>query len=143
MTTPRREARRCQDTTTEGLPCPSPARRKPDPDGVYRCVQHSVEPRVRKAIEIARYKGSWKTMQIRHAGDPVVSDQRYLTAESLDVIFDEALNVMRLELRIRKSNKAGAASAIVALADAKLRIRQMSWMANANRRLNPVREPSA
>lgn len=138
-----REARRCQDTTAAGLPCPAPARRRPDPDGVFRCVQHSVEPAVAEATRLSRHKGAFKTQEVIHAGPPVVADQRYLTAESLDTVFDEALNVMRMELRVRKSNKSGAASAIVALADAKLRIRQMSWMANANRRLNSVRETPA
>lgn len=138
MTAPRREARRCQDTTAAGLPCPTPARRKPDPDGVHRCIQHTVEPAVAEAIRLARHRGGFKREELVHAGPAVVDAQRYLTAESLDVIFDEALNVMRLELRLRKANKGQAATAIVALADAKLRIRQMSWMANANRRLNPV-----
>lgn len=138
MTAPRREARRCQATTTAGLPCPTPARRKADPDGVFRCVQHSVEPAVAEAIRLSRHRGAFKTQELIHAGPAVVDSQRYLTAEQIDEVFDEALNVMRLELRVRKANKAQAATAIVALADAKLRIRQMSWMANATRRLNPV-----
>jgi hypothetical protein len=138
MSKPRPPARKCEDITKEGLPCPANARRRPDPDGQHRCPQHTLEPAVREAIRLARQRGSWKTMEVRHAGDPVVDGQRYLTAESLDVIFDEALNVMRMELRIRKANKGQAATAIVALADAKLRIRQMSWMANANRRLHPA-----
>jgi len=136
-------ARRCEDTTREGLPCPAHARRKPDPDGAFRCPQHAVDPAFREAIKLARQRGSWKTMEVRHAGDPVVADQRYLTAESLDAIFDEALNVMRLELRLRKANKGQAATAIVALADAKIRIRSMAHFAAAHRRLNPVRETPA
>jgi hypothetical protein len=130
--------RACVATTAAGLPCPANARRKPDPDGQHRCPHHTVEPSVREAIRLSRHRGAFKTQELIHAGPAVVTDQRYLTAESLDVIFDEALNVMRLELRVRKANKGQAATAIVALADAKLRIRQMSWMANANRRLNPV-----
>jgi hypothetical protein len=90
-----------------------------------------------EAIRLARHRGGYKRDELAHA-DVVVDGQRYLTAESLDTIFDEALNVMRLELRTRKSNKAGAATAIVALADAKIRIRSMAYYAGAHRRLNPV-----
>jgi hypothetical protein len=143
MTTRRRASRTCAATTREGVPCPTNARRKPDPDGTFRCVQHSIEPAVAEAIRLSRHRGAFKTQELIHSGPVVVESARYLTAESLDVIFDEALNVMRLELRLRKANKAQAATAIVALADAKLRIRQMSWMANANRRLNPARETPA
>ena len=143
MSPPRSTARTCAATTQAGLPCPTNARRKPDPDGEYRCIQHTVEPAVAEAIRLARHRGGYKREELVHAGPAVVDAQRYLTAESLDTIFDEALNVMRMELRVRKANKAQAATAIVALADAKVRIRQMSWLANAHRRLNPVRETPA
>jgi hypothetical protein len=128
--------RACAATTAAGLPCPANARRRPDPDGQHRCPHHTVEPSVREAIRLSRHRGAFKTQELIHAGPVVVPGERYLTAAALDTIFDEALNVMRLELRVRKANKAQAATAIVALADAKLRIRQMSWMANANKRLN-------
>ena len=143
MPRPTRTPRPCAEPTQAGLPCPANARRKPDPDGVYRCIQHTVEPAVAEAIRLARHRGGFKSVELIHAGPAVVDGARYLTAEAIDTVFDEALNVMRLELRVRKSNKAQAAQAIVALGDAKLRIRQMSWMANANRRLNPARETSA
>jgi hypothetical protein len=141
--TPPRRPTQCEDITREGNPCPTNARRKADPDGKRRCIQHTLEPAVRDAIRLARHRGSFKSMELIHAGPPVVDGTRYLTAEALDEVFDEALNVMRLELRIRKANKSGAATAIVALADAKLRFRQVAWLASAQRRLNPVREEPA
>jgi hypothetical protein len=134
---PRRPVQ-CEDTTREGNPCPTNARRKADPDGKRRCIQHTIEPAVAEAIRLARHRGGYKREELVHAGPAVVDGTRYLTAEALDEVFDEALNVMRLELRIRKANKSGAATAIVALADAKLRFRQVAWLASAQRRLNPV-----
>jgi hypothetical protein len=143
MMKPRRPAAKCEDVVqATGAPCPANARKHPDPDGLRRCPQHSLEPAVREAIRLARHRGAFKTQELIHAGPAVVDGQRYLTAEQLDEIFDEALNVMRLELRVRKSNKAGAATAIVALADAKVRIRQLAWLAGAQRRLSPAREPA-
>ena len=140
MTTPRRPAHRCEDTTREGLPCPANARRRPDPDGRRRCPQHTLEPSVREAIRLARHRGGFKSVEIIHGGPLVAPTERYLTAESLDVVFDEAINALRLELRMRKSNKSQVATAIGAMADSKVKIRQLAWMANAQRRLNPARE---
>ena len=91
--------RRCQATTTAGLPCPTYVRRHPDLDGLYRCIQHSVEPAVQEAIRLARHRGGFKSVEVIHGGPVVVSTERYLTAESLDVVFDEAINALRLELR--------------------------------------------
>jgi hypothetical protein len=138
-----RPAHHCQDTTKDGLPCPANARRRPDPDGKRRCPQHTLEPSVREAIRISRSRGAFKAIEVMHAGPVLVGGERYLTAESLDVVFDEAINTLRTELRARKSSKPQVATAIAAMAEAKVKIRQLAWMANAHRRLNPVRETPA
>ncbi len=135
----RRPARRCADTTAAGLPCPANARRRPDPDGRHRCPQHTLEPSVKEAIRLSRLKGAFRAVEVMHQGR-VDGGERYLTAESLDLVFDEALNVLRQELRNRKSSKPQVATAIAAMADAKVKIRQLAWLANAQRRLNPARE---
>lgn len=95
---------------------------------------------MREAIRISRSRGAFNALEVMHQGPAVVSGQRYLTAESLDELFDEAINTLRTELRSRKSSKPQVATAIAAMADAKVKIRQLAWMANAQRRLNPVRE---
>lgn len=56
---------RCADTTKEGLPCPANARRRPDPDGKHRCPHHTVEPSVREAIRISRYRGAFNGSEPR------------------------------------------------------------------------------
>lgn len=127
----------CQDTTKEGLPCPANARKRPDPDGQRRCPQHTLEPAVREAIQYGRSRGAFKAIEIMHQGPVMVPGERYLTAEALDLVFDEAINALRTELRARKSSKPQVATAIAAMADAKVKIRQLAWMANAQRRLHP------
>jgi len=123
---------KCQDVTAEGLPCPANARRQPDPDGRRRCPQHSIEPSVRKGIQLSRSRGGLSATGQKPA---VISTERYLTSESLDIIYDEALNVLRADLTRRKADKAKTAQAIAAMGDAKLKLRQLEVVARSLGRL--------
>lgn len=143
MTRPRPGRRQCEDTTREGLPCPANAMKRPDPDGRHRCPQHSITPTIAEAIRLSRHRGGFKTVEILHGGDIPAPTDRYLTAESLDLVLDEAINALRLAVRDRKTPKPAVATAIAAMVESKLKIRTLAWVAGAQRRLNPVREPSA
>ena len=125
---------RCQDTTREGLPCPANARRRPDPDGIFRCPQHTLEPSVREAIRLSRQRGGLNTSGQKPV---LVTSERFGTSESLDALFDEGLSVLKAELHRRKADKARITGAIAQLADAKIRLATLEYTARALSRLRP------
>jgi hypothetical protein len=142
--TARRRPRKCEDVVkATGLPCPTPAISRADPDGRWRCVQHSTRPDLAERIRVARSRGAFRAVEVIQGGPLVTEGTRYLSVESLDEVFDELITTCRLEARQRKSNKAALSTAVVALADAKIKVRQMAWLALAQRRLNPARETPA
>jgi hypothetical protein len=91
---------------------------------------------VREAIQRARQRGGLNaTGQVER----FIRTERYLSVEALDALYDEALNVVRAELPRKGVNKAALATALVTLGDAKIRVRQLAYVARANLRL---REPT-
>jgi hypothetical protein len=93
---------------------------------------------VREAIRLARHKGGFKSMELIHAGPVVVDGTRYDTAAQCDEVIDEAINVLRLSLRERKTPKPAVAAAIATMIESKLKLRTLAYVAGATRRLHPV-----
>jgi hypothetical protein len=120
--------------TQAGLPCPTNARKQPDPDGVWRCIQHTLEPSVREAIRISRSRGGLSTSGQKPI---LVTSERFATSESLDALFDDGLSVLKAELHRRKADKARITAAIAQLADAKIRLATLEYTARALSRLRP------
>ena len=124
----------CQEVTKDGARCPTSARRQPDPDGAWRCIQHTLEPSVREAIRLSRSRGG---LSATSSAPVVVTSERFATSESLDALFDDGLSVLKAELHRRKADKPRITAAIAQLADAKIRLATLEYTARALSRLRP------
>jgi hypothetical protein len=121
-----KDGRRCAETTKRGQPCPADVRRRPDPDGLFRCPQHTRDPVIQERVKLSRQVA---TMIRFREGPLVVSTDRYETRADLDALVDHVLNTLRAELYRRKDGKASIANAIFAGVEAKLKLAQLEVIA--------------
>lgn len=124
----------CKERTEAGAACPVAAMKRPDVDGGWRCHHHALSPAVREAMRVARQRGGFEATGQSPAE---ITYERFTTAESVDALLDEALSVLRAELRLRKADKVRVSGGIAQMVDTKLKLKSLEYTARALHRLKP------